>query len=171
MSIRKLTRIAILVALASVLHAIEALIPVPYVLPGAKLGLANVVALYLIMVSTFSEALTVNFLRTLLGSLLSGTFLSVGYFLSLSGALFSTLVMYGVRVLLNGRISVVGVSVLGAIAHNLAQLLTTSLILRQIGVLFYLPYLLFFAIPTGIFIGLITGRLLRYSRRSPAKLQ
>lgn len=159
-----MARTALLVALASVLHAVEAQIPIPYVLPGAKLGLANVVALYAVVTLGLKLAMTVSFLRTLIGSLLSGTFLNTGYFLSLSGALFSTLVMFFIWRALKGKLSVVGVSVAGAFSHNLAQLLTAALLLRTPGILFYLPYLLAFAIPTGIFVGLLAGRLLGYQR-------
>ena len=82
----RLTYIAIMVALATALHVVEALIPIPYVVPGAKLGLANIVALYVVMTSGFGDAMAVSLLRTLLGSLLSGTFLNVGYYLSTAGA-------------------------------------------------------------------------------------
>lgn len=155
-----LTRLAVLVSLASVLHAVEALIPLPFVTPGARLGLANVVALYAVMTMGLREALTISFLRTLLGSLLSGTFMNVGYYLSLSGALFSTLCMYACRRFLGMSVSMVGVSVVGAVSHNTAQVIMASILLRQPGVLFYLPYLLFFAVPTGAFVGMLTGRVL-----------
>lgn len=155
---RALTTTALLVALASVLHAVEALIPLPHVVPGAKLGLANVVALYAVMVLGLGRALTVSVLRTLLGGLLSGTFLSFGYYLSTSGALMSTLVMYAAsRSRL--RAGPVGVSVAGSFVHNLTQLATAALLLRQAGVLFYLPALLFVAVPTGVFVGLLASRV------------
>jgi len=156
--VRVLATTAILVALASVLHAVEALIPLPYIVPGAKLGLANIVALYAVMTMGLGQALAVSFLRTLLGSLLSGTFLNLGHYLSTSGAMLSTLVMY-LASRTRGRLSVVGISVAGSFTHNVAQLLTAAFLLRQTGVLFYLPYLLFFAIPTGIFAGLLAGRV------------
>ena len=159
MRTRTLATTAILVALASVLHAVEALIPLPYVVPGAKLGLANIVALYVVMTMGLGQALSVSFLRTLLGSLLSGTFLSFGYYLSVSGALASTLVMYGISRTRLG-VSEVGVSVAGSFTHNMAQLLMAALLLQQTGVLMYLPYLLFFAVPTGVFVGLLTRRLI-----------
>lgn len=152
-----------MVALATVLHVIEALIPIPYVVPGAKLGLANIVALYAVMTAGFGESLGVSFLRTLLGSLLSGTFLSVGYYLSASGALLSTVVMYATKKVARGKLSAIGVSLAGSVTHNVGQLLVASLILKQIGVMFYLPYLLLFAIPTGIFVGLVAGRILAYT--------
>lgn len=158
---RRLTMTAILVALASILHVVEALLPLPYVVPGAKLGLANIVALYAIMSLGLGQALAISFLRTLLGGLLSGTFLNFGYYLSTTGAIISTLVMYLAHSKSKGRLSVVGVSVAGAFTHNLAQLLAAALLMRQIGVLYYLPALLLFAIPTGVFVGLVAARLMR----------
>ncbi len=159
-----LARTALLVALASVLHAAEALIPIPYVVPGAKLGLANVVALFAVVTLDFRSAMGISFLRTLIGSLLSGTFLNTGYYLSVSGALFSTLVMFLLWRAAKGRVSVLGVSVAGSFSHNLAQLVTAALLLKSAGVLFYLPYLLAFAIPTGIFVGLLAGRVIGYQQ-------
>ncbi|MGE5579521.1 MAG: Gx transporter family protein [Bacillota bacterium] len=158
---RSLTTTAILVAFASVLHAVEALLPLPYVVPGAKLGLANIVALYAVVTLGLPHALAISILRTLLGGLLSGTFLNFGHYLSTAGALASTLVMSAVYRVSNGRVSVVGVSVAGSFTHNVAQLLTAALLLQQSGVMFYLPYLLFFAIPTGVFVGLITAKVIR----------
>ncbi len=157
--VRALTTTAILVALASILHAVEAIIPLPYVVPGAKLGLANIVALYAVATMGLGHALTISFLRTLLGSVLSGTFLSFGYYLSASGAMLSTLVMYAAS-RTKGRLGVVGISVVGSFTHNMVQLLTAALLIQQMGVLFYLPYLLFFAVPTGIFVGLLAGRVI-----------
>ena len=160
--VHTLARISILVALASVLHAVEALIPLPFlVVPGAKLGLANIVALYAVETMGLGQALTVSFLRTLLGGLIGGTFLNMGYYLSTSGALASTMVMYAVSRAAPGRISVVGVSVSGAFTHNLTQLAVATILLRSLGVLFYLPYLLLLAVPTGIFVGLLAGRIIR----------
>lgn len=169
--LRALTTTAILVALASVLHAVEAIIPLPYVIPGAKLGLANIVALYGVMTLGLGQALAISFLRTLIGSLLSGTFLNFGYYLSASGAIVSTLVMYVVsRLPLTGtRLGVVGISVAGSFTHNLSQLFVAALLLRQAGVLFYLPYLLFFAVPTGIFVGLLAGRIVSAYPRPDAR--
>ncbi len=158
---RNLTTTALLVALASVLHVVEALLPLPYVVPGAKLGLANIVALYAVMSLGLGQALAVSILRTLIGGLLSGTFLNFGYYLSTAGALASTLVMYAAFSLSRGRLSVVGISVAGSFTHNVTQLLVAALLMHQIGVLFYLPALLFFAIPTGVFVGLLAARVMR----------
>ena len=162
--VQTLTRVAIMVALATALHVVEALIPVPYIVPGAKLGLANIVALYAVMTMGLGQSMAISFLRTLLGSLLSGTFLNVGYYKHFR-ALLSTLVMYGLRKVSQGKFSIVGISVAGSITHNVAQLLVASLILRQIGIMFYLPYLLFFALPTGIFVGIVAGRIVSHTEK------
>ncbi|HHY35755.1 MAG TPA: Gx transporter family protein [Firmicutes bacterium] len=156
-----MARVAVLVGLASVLHAVEALIPVPYLMPGAKLGLANTVALYAVLRLGLGEALMISFLRTLLGSLLSGTFLNVSYYLSTGGAIVSTVVMHAAAKIPRERLSTVGVSIGGAATHNITQLLLAAAILRTTGVFFYLPYLLFFAVPTGIFTGFLAGRLIK----------
>jgi len=167
----RLTYIAIMVALATALHVVEALIPIPYVVPGAKLGLANIVALYVVMTSGFGDAMAVSLLRTLLGSLLSGTFLNVGYYLSTAGAVLSTVIMYGLHKLGKGSFSTIGISLAGSISHNVGQLLVATLLLKHAGVMFYLPYLLLFAIPTGIFVGLLAGKLIKYTEKTYARRQ
>jgi len=58
-----------------------------------------------------------------------------------------------------GRLSLVGVSIVGAVTHNLTQLGMAAWLLRQWAILVYLPYLLLFAIPTGMFVGLVATRL------------
>ncbi len=146
-------------SLAMVLHYVESLIPVPYVMPGAKLGLANVVALYAVLTWGTGRAVLINALRTVAVSLILGTFMSPGFILAFSGALLSALVMGKTRRLAGDCLSAVGLSVVGAVTHNIGQLLAAAYIVRQAGVLFYLPYLLLFAIPTGTFIGLVVSRL------------
>ncbi len=161
MPVRKIAVTAILVALASVLHVIEAVLPLPYVVPGAKLGLANIVALYAVISMGLGPALGISVLRTLLGGLLSGTFLNIGYYLSTSGAIVSTLLMYFAWRFSKGKLSPVGVSVVGSFTHNITQLLVAAVLLKQWGVLAYLPGLMLFAIPTGVFVGLLATRVLK----------
>jgi len=160
----RLVLLALLTALAIVLHYIETLIPVPYVMPGAKLGLANVVALYVVLEQGTTSALTVSALRTVIGSLLSGTFLSVTFVLSFSGAMLSTAVMAAAFYRGRHSFSITGLSIAGATAHNIGQLLAAAFIVRQAGVFFYLPYLLVFALPTGFFVGLVVTRLPRSTK-------
>lgn len=69
---KKLAVLAMMVSMALVLHVVESLLPIPYIAPGVKLGLANIVSLVAIILFGFKEALVVVLLRTFLGSLLGG---------------------------------------------------------------------------------------------------
>ncbi|MDQ7793048.1 MAG: Gx transporter family protein [bacterium] len=150
---RRLARLALLTAVGLALHAFEDLLPVGGLVPGAKPGLANVATLVAMASLGPADAVLLAGLRTTLGSLLGGTFLSVRYLLSLSGALASAIVM--VLLWRNGRgsRSLLGVSLAGGVVHNLAQLAVAGLLIGRAAVLAYLPYLVIF----GVAAGLLTG--------------
>lgn len=151
-----MAHIAVLVALAMALHAVESALPLPAAVPGARLGLANIVALLALVLYGFRVAMFVAVLRTLLGSVLLGNFLGFGFYLSLSGAVFSTLAMaLALWFWRRERLSLVAVSIIGAVVHNTAQVGLASLIIGNINLLkLYLPLLLILAIPAGFFTGL-----------------
>ena len=111
------------------IHIIEA--PLPRPLPWAKLGLANIVPLIVIHLLGAPEALAVTFLRTLLGALLLGTFLSPTFVLSFAGGILSTLVMAATYRYLYPKATFIGISVIGAISHNVGQLLVAYLLFFQ----------------------------------------
>ena len=170
-STRKLTTIAVLVALAIVLHLFEALIPIPFPIPGVKLGLANIVTLLALVLFDFKTALTIAIMRTVLGSLLSGTLFNIAFFLSFSGAIAATCVMaillyFGQSLKFHSRFSLLGLSVAGAAAHNLGQLAMAALLIKHSGIFYYLPVMLLSSIPTGILTGLLLRELLKYLKVS-----
>ena len=170
-STRKLTTIAVLVALAIVLHLFEALIPIPFPIPGVKLGLANIVTLLALVLFDFKTALTIAIMRTVLGSLLSGTLFNIAFFLSFSGAITATCVMaillyLGKSLNFHLRFSLLGLSVAGAAAHNLGQLAMAALLIKHSGIFYYLPVMLLSSIPTGILTGLLLRELLKYLKVS-----
>ena len=150
---KKLVLLGILVSLAAALHALEALIPNPVPIPGAKLGLANIITLVTLTLFGWREGVVVVVLRVLIGSLLGGTFLGLGFLLSFSGAVFSLLIMYGL-IRFAPSFSVIGVSVGGAVAHNLAQVTIAALVTQTPYLYFFLPVLLLLSVPTGIFTGI-----------------
>lgn len=171
-STKKLTIVAVLVALAIVLHIFEALIPIPLPIPGIKLGLANIITLLALVLFDFKTALMIACLRTLLGSLMSGTFLNIGFYLSFSGALTAACVM-GLLLLpwsksqhLHSGFSLIGISIAGAAAHNLGQLAMAALIIKHKGIFLYLPVMLLSSIPTGFLTGLLLGELLKSLKSS-----
>ncbi|MBS4006893.1 MAG: Gx transporter family protein [Clostridium sp.] len=154
---KKMTQLAILVAFALVMHTVEALLPVPMLVPGAKLGLANVITLLAFVIFGFAAAMYIAVIRSLLGGIFLGNFPGFGFYLSFSGAVISTLVMaLGIALWKRGKISLVAVSIMGAVAHNTAQVTVASLVIGNFNLLkIYLPLLLLLAIPTGFFTGLV----------------
>jgi heptaprenyl diphosphate synthase len=155
-STRRLVYLSLLLAMATTLHVLEGLFPIPLPFPGVKLGLANIVTLLVLYLYDLRAAMTVAIARVLLGSLLGGTFFAPAFFLGLTGAVISTLIM-ALLVKKTTCFSPLGISLCGAVSHNLGQLLMASFLLQNQAIFFYLPILLLGAIPTG----LVTGYLLQ----------
>jgi len=157
-----LSKIALLVALACVLQIIESLIPHP--IPGLRLGLANIITLIALVNLGFGYALEITILRTLLSSFMVGTFMSPAFILSFSAGLTSTLIMgllYWLSRLSRYRLfSIVGISIAGALLHNLVQLYLAYLILvKHPGIFVFLPWLCIGAVFTGWVTGIIAGKV------------
>ncbi len=156
----KMIQISLLAALASVLQLAESLLPLP--LPGIKFGFANVVTLLALTTLGFSASLQVAILRSLISSFILGTFLSPSFLLSFSGAVFSALVM-GLAYTINKRapfFSLVGISILGALAHNFAQLAVISaLFIGTKGVMWLVPWLLLSSLAMGFLTGFVCQRV------------
>ncbi len=149
---KKLVFIALLVAQALVLHVIEGMLPINFGIPGAKLGLANIITLTALYFFSFREVLSIVVLKTIMTMLVGGSV--SGFLYSLSGGLLSLLAMYMVYRFARLRVSIIGISVVGAVFHNLGQLLMAALIIQNIKIVFYLPLLVVSAVGTGIFVGL-----------------
>jgi heptaprenyl diphosphate synthase len=160
---RKIVLIALLVAQAIVLSAIERLIPLPTAIPGAKLGLANIVTLTAIYLFPFKESFSVVLLKTIMTAFVLGSFSTFLY--SFSGAMLSFAVMFSMFFLLKDKISIIGISVVGGITHNLGQLLMAAFIIKNLDILLYLPFLMVSGVATGIIVGLTTKILLKYLKK------
>jgi heptaprenyl diphosphate synthase len=154
---RRVTNLALLVSLGLVLSVIEASLPPLLPVPGAKLGLANIATVIALYLFGPGMALEVTVIRATLGGLLRGSV--VGLVLSLSGGIASTLMMILLYVTLKRFMSVIGVSVAGAVTHNVFQLAAAYLLVRQPALFYYLPYLILAAVPTGLFVGLASRRV------------
>ncbi|MBO7217395.1 MAG: Gx transporter family protein [Clostridia bacterium] len=151
----KLTLSALFCTVALILSYIESLIPPFFAVPGIKLGLSNIISVYLLYTLGFKYAVVVALLRVALSSLLFGTTLTLAY--SLTGALVSLLLMYLFKKL--SLFSEVGVSIIGGIGHNAAQIAVAAIIMQTSGIIYYLPPLLISGTVTGALIG-IAGALL-----------
>lgn len=154
--IRKMVIISLLVSLGLILHVVEGLIPINGVIPGAKLGLANIPNLLALIIFGFQAGFQVFLLRVFLGSLLIGTFMTINFYFSLAGGILGFLAMAFSYFYLKDQLSIIGVSVLGAVFHNIGQIVIAFFIIANQGVFYYLPYLLLMAVPTGIGVGLVS---------------
>ncbi|MBM7623092.1 Gx transporter family protein [Sporohalobacter salinus] len=156
--------LALFAAIAVVLHLVETLIPMSVIVPGAKLGLANAMVLLTLVLFGYKAGIKVLLLRIVISSFLLGTFMTTSFYLSLTGGLLSFGIMSIFYRYLSDKFSLVGISLVGAVVHNIGQIITAYLIINNWGIFYYLPYLLFFSIPTGIFIGLTVIYLEEYLR-------
>ena len=151
--IQKNVQIAFLVAVGSILFYVETLVPTP--LPWMKLGLANLVSLLALRWWGMKEALVVVLMRVVLGSILTGKFLHPVFLLSVSGGVVATFVMDGAMTYGRHVFSLIGVSIVGALAKNATQLFMAYLLyIGQINVFWLLPFFLFSSLVTGLIVGL-----------------
>ena len=158
--ISRTARAGALLALALGLQALEGSLPPVGPLPGGRLGLANAVTLLALLTDGVTTAGLLAALRPLLGSLLLGTFLTPAYWFSQSGALLAWAVEVGACFFYPRWLSVVGLGLLGAAAHNLGQYLLAGILLGPLGSSVR-SWLLLLALPTGLFTGLLAGQLER----------
>ena len=158
---QKLTRLALLTSASVVLGYIEGIIcafmPLP---PGIKLGLANTVVLYSIYTIGVSGSIMLIILKVVLTGFMSGN-LAAAFFYSMGGAVLSLISMLLVKNIGRDKVSIVGVSVVGAVFHNIGQLLVASLLLGTPGLMFYAFVLMISAVITGTLTGLAGNQVLR----------
>jgi len=155
---RRIAILSLIVALGVVLHRLEILIPLPA--PWIKLGLANVMTLVTLMFFGLREAVTVTLLRIILGSIISGTFLSPTFFLSLSGGVTSVFVMSWIYYRGKSPFSFIGVSVCAAYTHTLTTVVCVYFFwVQQEFILNLLPVFFTLTLIAGILTG-ITGNLI-----------
>ena len=157
--VNEMTLCAILVSMALVLSYIEHFIPLQMVipLPGVKLGLANIVTLMALFFLGTKSAFTILILRCILGSIFGGGISGLAF--SLIGGIFAMTVMYMFKPC--SRISIYGVSVLGAAAHNIGQILVAVFLMGSVYVIGYLPYLLLVSVFTGLATGSVCAGVFR----------
>lgn len=149
---KKMVFISLMTSIAIIIYIIEAQIPVLF--PGIKLGLANTVSLSALILFGGKEALLIMLLRTVLGSMFGGNMASLVF--SLAGGILSNVVMIILYKYFKESISLWSISIVGAIFHNIGQLLIASFVINDLRIYVYLPVLLIAAIFTGYFIGLTT---------------
>ncbi len=160
--VKKLTFLSVLSALAIILSFVESLLPPIWsAVPGIKMGLPNIIIIFLVYKFSIKEAAIVSFIRLLIVVLLFGNFMTFLY--SFAGAVLSLLVMWLLKHI--NKFSQIGVSIAGAISHNLAQVMVALLLLQTKEIGFYFPILAVSGTVAGIFVGLSGIMLLKYTAK------
>lgn len=162
---RKVAFYGIFASLAILMGYVEFIIPSPVPIPGIKLGLANVLVIIAMYFIDNKAALSVSVVRVIVSSLLFGGF--SGFLYSIAGALASFAVMaLGKKIKSAG---VIGVSILGGVAHNIAQITVAALVLQTVGLMYYIPVLLVSGVVTGVIIGIVAKYSLAYIKKAGIK--
>ena len=150
MSSRRLARYALLTALAMALSWLESLVPLAgAVPPGVKLGLTNLVVIFALYRMSLRDAAVISLIRVVLVAFTFGNSYSFAY--SLAGAALSLAVMALLK--RSGKFSLLGVSVAGAVSHNIAQVLVAMAVMETARLAWYLPVLLVSGIAAGVCVG------------------
>ncbi|HEY8362710.1 MAG TPA: Gx transporter family protein [Tissierellaceae bacterium] len=149
---RKIILLSLLVSVGLALSVIESFIPLPVAIPGARLGLSNMVTLVTLVIFGFKEALVVSILKSFVLVLVTGSISSLLY--SLVGGILSCVVMFISYRFFSNIFSLIGVSILGATAHNFGQVTVAVLIMSNVRIYSYLPILELMGLFTGYFVGL-----------------
>lgn len=159
----KLTNFALFISISIVLSIFEMLIPINFIMPGLKLGLGNLLLIILLDHYSFKELLVFQLLKISITTFMLGLF-SI-YLFSLSGGILALIVMYGLRKLFKSKITIYTLSMSGAIAHNIGQILFAIFALKSPELISYIPFLCVFGSITGFMLGYIAEYIKPYITR------
>lgn len=159
---KKLTLLALFTAVAMLFSYIEMLLPpiLPSV-PGIKMGLPNIIIIFVLYRFSLKEAAAVSLVRIFLTALLFGNAMTLIY--SIAGASLSLAVQWLVKKW--DRFSVLGVSIVGGVFHNLGQVLTAAVLMQTREIIYYMAVLLFSGILSGIIVGLLAFLLIKAAKK------
>ncbi|HOJ95083.1 MAG TPA: Gx transporter family protein [Fervidobacterium nodosum] len=146
------------IAISSVVYVVEGIIPFP--VPGGKWGFSNFIVLYLSYYSSLSDALLLAVSKSLLGSILSGTIFTPGFFMGFFGSIASAVVQSLVSK--TKIFGITGISIIGMVANNITQFFVGSVLIGSKAIYSLLPIVLFFGSFSAIanaYLALQTARL------------
>ena len=155
MKTKKVAFLGLSIALAMILSFVESQIPALVAIPGIKVGLPNLVIVFLLYKMSWKDAVIVSIIRTLLVSILFGNIQMLTF--SVAGAALSLASMIILKK--TNWFSTITVSIVGGICHNVGQIIASILWTQTAGIVTYLPVLLVSGTVAGAVIGLISGML------------
>jgi heptaprenyl diphosphate synthase len=171
MQLQNKYHLAVLSAFALGMHGFESLLPSP--IPWLKIGLANIITLITLILYGLQSAMIVTLIRVTLASLITGTFLGPAFMLSFSGGVASTLAMGAVFSFSPRLFSTIGLSVIGALFHNITQLcLAYFLFVQRLeAILIITPVIVLIGTITGTANGLISEIIIQNLKKNSEKVQ
>ncbi len=161
MDTKKIAYCGLLTTVALLLSYVERMLAIPMLVPGMKLGLANVVVLIALYLFDSKTAFCISILRILMSGILFTGFAS--FFYSAAGALLSFFVMSFLKN--HFRFSTIAVSISGGISHNIGQIIIACIVVENMGLFYYLPFLVILGIATGFFTGIVGEKTIYYLNR------
>lgn len=159
---KKMVILSLLTTIALTIFVIESYLPPLLPIPGIKLGLSNIVTLLVILLWGFKEGALLSFMRITLASIFAGQMMSFIY--SLSGGILCLLAMCTFKRIFLKEDMIWLISVIGAIFHNIGQIIAACVFLSNLSLLMYFPVLLISGIVTGSFTGVAVQYLVRKNK-------
>lgn len=154
----KIVIFSMFLSLGILLSVFETVYLPPLAIPGAKIGLSSLITLIMLPFLPWRDIIANVFLRSLLTSILTGTFLSPALFFSISAGIGSSIVMIIFFYLFYKKVfSYIGISITGATTHNVIQLIIATYILGTNAVWVHLPLLLIVGTMTGMLNGIFAN--------------
>lgn len=154
---RRLTLITMLLAMSILMHMLEPSLPIP--VPGVKLGLANILGLITLILFDVKSMILLNLMRVVIASLLRGIIFGTGFWLSMGGVVFSTLIT--LILYRTNKFTPIGLSVASSAFHGLGQIVVLILINQTAMMIYWLPLLWVSSVPTGWITGNISTQVLK----------
>ncbi len=148
--------LGVMTAVAMILSYVEAILPpIVSAVPGVKIGLPNILIIFVLYRFSVKEAAAISLVRVFLSALLFGNAMTLAY--STAGAVFSIIIMSLLKK--TDKFTAVGVSISGGVAHNLGQIFVAVLLLNSTLIAYYMLILTFTGVISGIIVGVAGGIL------------
>lgn len=155
---RRIALLGVLISVALVLSYLEVMLPpISTAVPGIKMGLPNIIIIFVLYKFGLKEAVTVSLIRVFIVALLFGNVMTLAY--SVAGAVLSLGLMTLFKKL--NLFSQIGVSIIGGISHNLGQILVAIFLFDTIQIGYYMIVLSITGTIAGVVIGIISSILVK----------
>ncbi len=157
---RKIVTLSLFLAIAIILNIVENVSFSVFMVPGVKLGLANISAIFILYYFGYREMILINVLRIIVANIITGLLFSMPFTIAMFSSVGSMLLLYPVYKL--NKLSIFGISMIQAILFNIFQIIIVCLLYQSNVFLYYLPYL--------VLSGIVTGYLVAFSAKYIIKL-